>query len=108
MVFRLPFAEAFGLQTMWRDDTPYALNVLLFGKVLLTLLILMAGLITLYMMAYAFSVPRSVLVVLQVTVVVFSVLAAGLVWKLSAAWLVPALLAVAVLTFILLQQGGGL
>ncbi|MBZ9752714.1 hypothetical protein K7W42_17880 [Deinococcus sp. HMF7604] len=106
MVFRLPFAEAFGLQTMWRDDTPYALNVLLFGKVLLTLLILMAGLITLYMMASAFSVPRSVLVVLQVTVGVFSVLSAGLVWKLSAGRSQDALLVVA--SLILLNQGGGL
>lgn len=108
MAFSVSFTRACGLQQAGGSDTSYALNVVLFGKVLLTLLIVMAGLITLYMTAYAFSVPRSVLVVLQVAVVVVCVLFAGLVWKLSASWLLPALLVVTVLAFLLLKQGGGL
>jgi len=108
MGFCMWFAGASGLQPAWDGDPPYALNVVLFGKVLLTLLIVMAGLITLYMTSYAFSAPRTVVGFLQVAVVVLCALSAGLVWKLQASWLLPALLVVAVLAFILMKQGGGL
>ncbi|MFB9990990.1 hypothetical protein ACFFLM_03205 [Deinococcus oregonensis] len=82
--------------------------MVIFGRVLLSLLIVVVTLITLYMSAYAFSVPQPLLSIGQVTLVVLAVLLVGVVWKLTVPWLLPLLLVVAGLTFVLMKQGGGL
>ncbi|WP_084045861.1 hypothetical protein [Deinococcus hopiensis] len=77
------------------------------GKVLLSLLVTFAALLAVYMSAYAFSVPSSLLQAGQVALLLVAALVIGLVWRLPPQWLLPLLLIVGGLALLLLKQGGG-
>ncbi|SMB81152.1 hypothetical protein SAMN00790413_04483 [Deinococcus hopiensis KR-140] len=86
---------------------PYALRMAVLGKVLLSLLVTFAALLAVYMSAYAFSVPSSLLQAGQVALLLVAALVIGLVWRLPPQWLLPLLLIVGGLALLLLKQGGG-
>ena len=92
-----------GVQTSAYDS-----EMAVFGKVLLSLLILGAALTGLYMSAYAFSALPQWLAIGRTALLLFAGVLLGMVWHLPLPWLAPLTVLVAGLAFLLFKQGGGL
>jgi len=77
------------------------------GKVGLSLVLVVGALLLLYMSAYAFSVNRTLLSILQWGLLLLTLIAVGAVWRFPGPWLVPALVVVGVAVLVLFARMGG-